>query len=120
MTRDMRHALDERRLMIEARADAVLDTARETGESWVQHLGEPLRDQRQAAAWRRYGRAVAAYRDRYGVTDDRPLGPPPQSTAQSIDAARARAALDRVRGFINQATDVPQHSPGREDVERSL
>ncbi|MFH5211168.1 MobF family relaxase [Antrihabitans spumae] len=120
MIRDMRHALDERREMIEARADAVLDTARETGESWAQHLGEPPRDQRQAAAWRRYGRTVAAYRDRYGVTDDRPLGPPPQSTAQCIDAARARTALDRVHGFITQASDVPQHSPGREDVERSL
>ncbi|WP_114906688.1 MobF family relaxase [Ornithinimicrobium murale] len=120
MIRDMRHALDERREMIEARADAVLDTARETGESWAQHLGEPPRDQRQAAAWRRYGRTVAAYRDRYSVTDDRPLGPPPQSTAQSIDAARARTALDRVHGFITQASDVPQHSPGREDVERSL
>jgi conjugative relaxase-like TrwC/TraI family protein len=120
MTDDMRQALDERREMIEARADAVLDTARETGEAWVQHLGEPPRDQRQAAAWRRYGRTVAAYRDRYGVTDDRPLGPPPQSTAQSIDAARARTAFDRARGFIIQASDVPQHSPGREDVERSL
>ena len=40
--------------------------------------------------------------------------------AQSIDAARARTALDRARGFIVQASDVPQHSPGREDVERSL
>ena len=120
MTRDMRHALDERREMIEARADAMLDTARETGKSWAQHLGEPPRDQRQAAAWRRYGRTVAAYRDRYGVTDDRPLGPPPQSTAQSIDAVRARTALDRVHGFITQASDVPQHSPGREDIERSL
>ncbi|MCC5782026.1 conjugal transfer protein [Kocuria sp. CCUG 69068] len=120
MTDDMRQALDERREMIEARADAVLDTARETGEAWVQHLGEPPRDQRQAAAWRRYGRTVAAYRDRYGVTDARPLGPPPQSTAQSIDAARARTAFDRARGFIIQASDVPQHSPGREDIERSL
>ena len=120
MASDMRQALDERREMIEARTDAVLDTARETGEAWVQHLGEPPRGQRQAAAWRRYGRTVAAYRDRYGVTDDRPLGSPPQSTAQSIDAARARTALDRARGFIVQASDVPQHSPGREDVERSL
>lgn len=45
MTGDMRKALDERREMIEARADAVLDTARETGEAWVQHLCEPPRDQ---------------------------------------------------------------------------
>ncbi len=117
---DMRQALNERRELIETRADAVLDTARDAGEAWTRPLGEPPRDPRKAAAWRRSACTIAAYRDRYGVTDDRPLGPPPQSTAQSIDAARARAALDRVRGFVNQASDVPQHSPGRENVERSL
>ena len=70
---------------------------------------------------RRFGVELAKVMGlRYGVTDDRPLGSPPQSTAQSIDAARARTALDRARGFIVQASDVPQHSPGREDVERSL
>ena len=120
MADDMRQALDERRELIETRADAVLDTAREAAESWTKHLGEPPRSQRQAAAWRRHGRTVAAYRDRYSVTDDGPLGPPPQSTAQSIDAARARAALDRIGGFTTQASDMPQHPPGREEVGRSL
>ena len=35
----------------------------------------------------------SAYRDRYRVIDDAPLGAPPESVAQKIDAARARSAL---------------------------
>ncbi|RAE44119.1 hypothetical protein DN540_39170, partial [Burkholderia multivorans] len=93
MTGDMRHALDERRELIEARADAVLDTARQAGELWTKPLGDPPRDPPKAAAWRRYARTVAAYRDRYGITEDSPLGPEPENASQKIDAARARSAL---------------------------
>ena len=49
------------------------------------------------AKWRKSARIVAAYRDRYRITDDAPLGAPPESAAQKIDAARARSALDKVR-----------------------
>jgi len=41
MTDDMRQAPDERRELIEARADAVLDTARDAGEPWTKPLGVP-------------------------------------------------------------------------------
>ncbi|MCC8927326.1 hypothetical protein [Rhodococcus sp. I2R] len=97
MTGDMRRALDERRELIEARADAVLDTARQAGEPWTEPLGEPPRDPRKEAAWRRHARTVAAYLDRYVITDDSPLGPEPENVAQKIDAARARSALARVK-----------------------
>ena len=39
---------------------------------------------------------MAAYRDRYGITTRTPLGPAPDSDAQKIDAARAKAALARL------------------------
>ena len=108
MTGDMRHALDERRELIEARADAVLDTARETGEAWTRPLGAPPRDPRKAQTWRRYVRTVAAYRDRYGITEDSPLGPTPESTVQKIDRARAEAALRQLAG---RPAPRQQHRP---------
>lgn len=115
MTADMRQALDERREMIEARADAVLDTARETDEPWTKALGQPPRDPRKTAAWRRHARTVAAYRDRYGVTNDTPTGAAPEATAQRIDAARAKTALDRAH-----ALNIEDVTPGRPHVRESL
>ena len=108
MTDDMRQALDERRELIEARVDAVLDTARDAGEAWTRPLGDPPRDPRKATAWRRYARTVAAYRDRYGITGDSPLGPVPDDAAQKIDRARAEAAL---RQLASQPEPHPQHRP---------
>ncbi|WP_143226336.1 MobF family relaxase [Actinomyces provencensis] len=94
MADDMRQALDERRELIEARADAVLTGALTDKVPWTSQLGPVPKDAKQRAAWRRAAVIVAAYRDRYQITDDRtPLGPAPQSTRQKIDRARAEAAL---------------------------
>ncbi|MFP1603855.1 hypothetical protein ACLD0U_14330 [Microbacterium sp. 2216-1] len=46
-------------------------------------------------------RTVAAYRDRYAITDPTPLGTQAQDDAQKIDAARAGAAIDRVRRILD-------------------
>ena len=108
MTGDMRQALDERRELIETRADAVLDTARDAGEAWTRRLGDPPRDPRKTAAWQRYARTVAAYRDRYGITEDTPLGPVPENTAQKIDRARAAAVLRQLAG---QPEPHSEHRP---------
>ncbi len=117
---EMRTALEEREALLEARADAVLDSGLTDKAAWTEALGVPPRDVRRAAAWRTAARVVAAYRDRYRITDGKPLGASPASEAQKIDAARARTALDRVRGFSTQASELPQHSQVREDVGRSL
>src|SRR5690606_7766824 len=61
---DMREALDERRDLIEARADAVLDAALRDGESWTQPLGMLPADVRGRQRWRQPARVIAAYRDR--------------------------------------------------------
>ncbi|WP_026077642.1 MobF family relaxase [Brevibacterium senegalense] len=108
MTGDMCRALDERRELIEARAEAILDTARDAGEAWTRPLGETPRDPRKTAAWRRHARTIAAYRDRYGITDETPLGPALENAAQRIDRARAEAALHQLAG---QPEPHRQHRP---------
>lgn len=110
MSGEMRQALTERRELIEARADAILDSALHDIEPWTTDLGTPPVDQRGAARWRRDARTVAAYRDRYSVTDDTALGAVPESAAQKIDHARATAALHRLN---------PRPTPGPEEARRS-
>lgn len=103
MAEDMRQALDERRDRIEARADAILRGSLTDEEPWTADLGTAPRGERQKATWWRTARTVAAYRDRYGITDDRtPLGPAPESTSQKIDAIRARAALNRAQAIAHE------------------
>jgi len=46
---------------------------------------------------------IAAYRDRYRVTDDAPLGAPPESAAQKIDAARAKVSLNLALSSSSEA-----------------
>ena len=90
---------------------------------WTNALGAAPTDRRRAATWRKAARVVAAYRDRYRITDDAPIGAPPESAAQKIDAARARSALDKVRQLVAdesrqtevdlQAVRRDQPGPGR-------
>ncbi len=112
MADDTRQALDERRELIEARADAVLRGSLTEKEPWTADLGQPPKDKKQEVAWWRAARTVAAYRDRYGITDDRtPLGPAPESTSQKIDAIRARATLNRAQAATIQPTTTEQVRP---------
>ena len=102
---EMRAALDERKALIEARADAALDAALAEDLPWTKALGSPRVDRRRAVTWRKAARVIAAYRDRYRLTDDAPLGPPPESAAQKIDAARARAAAERARDVAEEGAN---------------
>jgi len=118
MSAEFRHALTERRDLIEARADALLDTALTEGEGWTKALGNPPKDAKTTAAWQRLARTVAAYRDRYGITAATPLGAAAEDDAQKVDAARARAALDRARGLARGAGE--ERRPELEPVRRAL
>lgn len=88
--------LDERGELIEARARTLVDHALEAKDAWIQALGTPPSTASAAAAWRRHASTVAAYRDRYGIAGSGPLGTSPLTTAQELDSARARAALEAV------------------------
>lgn len=104
----MHHALTEREELIEHRASAVLDRDLNEGEPWTAALGTKPADARTAQPWRQAGRVVAAYRDRYQITDDTPLGPDAASDAQKLDAARADAALRRAQQLAAQTSASPE------------
>jgi hypothetical protein len=106
----MRHALAERQTLIEQRAATLLDTAITAGEPWTARLGPKPDEPRKQAAWLTAARTIAAYRDRYQITDDQhPLGPEPENVSQKIDAARAHAALAQARRITDeQQTGVEQ------------
>ena len=93
MTFDMRAALDERAALIEQRAITIAETATTAGEPWTTTLGKAPSDARQRQTWLKQVRVIAAYRDRYGVTDSAPLGQDGGGANQRLDAKRARAAL---------------------------
>ena len=122
MATDMRNALDQRQNLIETRADAALDIALNEAAPWTEALGTPPTDRRRYTAWRQAARTVAAYRDRYQIADDTPLGSPPTSTAQKIDAARARASLDRAHRSREavQQTEPPLRPARQERVRPAL
>ncbi|MFM2721650.1 MobF family relaxase [Microbacterium mcarthurae (nom. nud.)] len=121
MSGEFRQALTERRDLIETRATALLDTALNEKQTWTKALGAPPKDAKTAATWRRLARTIAAYRDRYDITEATPLGTPAaEDDAQKIDAARAKAALDRARSLVRGAGEEPQRWLEREPVRRAL
>lgn len=108
MSAEFRQALTERRALIEARTTALLNAALADREPWTAALSNPPAQERAAAAWRHAARTVAAYRDRYGITDTTPLGAPAENEAQKIDAARASAALERARTLAASGHTEPE------------
>lgn len=80
-------------MLMEERADAILDRDLAGGATWVNGLGARPSDARGSETWRRPALIVAANRDRYRTTTDTPLGASPDTTAQKIDYVRAEAAL---------------------------
>lgn len=104
MTPDMRQALDERRQLIEDRAEALLQTATASGEAWLRSLGHPPANPLRAAEWRRHAITVTAYRDRYRITADDPLGPVPGSVPQKLETIQARTAVQAARRMPTDQT----------------
>ncbi|HEY3529648.1 MAG TPA: MobF family relaxase [Nocardioides sp.] len=109
MVRDMRRALDERRDLIEQRARELADAAHRNREPWTKALGPRPSDPALRSQWDNAAATVAAYRDRYGIQDRRPLGQGPSTDGQRLDYARALAAVRRTE----------QGSPGSRAADRS-
>lgn len=108
MTEEMQRALLERAELMEGRAEAVLSAAIDESAPWVADLGAEPSDPRHSAVWRRAAQVVAAYRDRYRITDRPLLGVAPDSTSQRLDRARAEAALRRIEQLSRvQSTPEP-------------
>ncbi|MFB7893690.1 MobF family relaxase [Microbacterium sp. NPDC056044] len=105
MAPDMRRALDERKALIEHRAQQLTEGALARRQEWLDALGlEPQGSSR--APWIRQVRVVAAYRDRYGVTGHHPLGGVPTSSVQDWDAACARVAIETAQRLARRSDQV--------------
>lgn len=105
MTDEMSQALKERRLLIERRADKLVEDAERNRSRWIRSLCAAPSDPLHRHQWIQHARTLAAYRVRYQITTDRPLGPEPSSIAQRIDAAQARTPMQRA-----QQTSAAQHA----------
>lgn len=121
LSAEMRKALTERRELIQQRTEAVLDQALSERQEWALALGDAPAEAKSAVVWRRQAQTVAAYRDRYGINTRTPLGPAPDSDVQKIDAARAKAALTRLRDLAGaEGRDDSSRTARREGASRGL
>jgi hypothetical protein len=97
MPADMHRTLTELKTLIEQRATALANQAVQERRAWVRRLGLPPADPVRRAAWEQQVRTIAAYRDRYGITGNDPLGPAPSGQGQRLDHQRADAAVRRAQ-----------------------
>jgi conjugative relaxase-like TrwC/TraI family protein len=89
---DLARALHERDQALEQRARILAEQAVIDRPAWIRQLGVPPLDPRPSAYWMRAVSTVAAYRERWNITDDKPLGP---TGRIALDQAKQRQqALD--------------------------
>jgi hypothetical protein len=75
---EMARALAERDRAMEQRARALAERAIEAGESWIKRLGRSPSDPVRWAQWVCEVSTIAAYRDRWHIIGERPLGEAPR------------------------------------------
>ncbi len=104
---DMARALQERQTAIAQRAIAVARQAIENREPWVGALGAPPPDPTRRAAWTRHLVIIAAYRDHWKLTDDRPIGD--RSSCSTIEQLRHyKIARTAVGHAITESRTAPR------------
>jgi conjugative relaxase-like TrwC/TraI family protein len=106
---DVRDALDRRAELIERRASTLLAQALRERQPWTRHLSTRLPGTSERE-WREAAIAVAAYRERHGVTGGNLLGAPPVTLSQRADARQTLAALRRGESAAKAAR--PPHPAG--------
>lgn len=85
------------------------------GPACLRRIGDPPITSSTRQDWLTFVATVVAYRDRYGITSDLPVGPGARTEAERTDrrgalAARRRAAvLARVPSSTLQSSAIPQH-----------
>ena len=93
MSAEHRHSIDERAELIDVRARSLVAAAVDDVAPWCRHLGTPPTEPRAKALWVHAAMTVAAYRDRYQIDSDVPLGEGATTAAQRADRQRAQRAL---------------------------
>ncbi len=96
---DAARALAERRALIETRAIALAEAASVNHAPWVRRIGERPTGPADRERWIEELSVVAAYRDRYGITGNAPLGASTQTLVQAGDRRRAAEALRRAEAL---------------------
>ena len=93
----MAHALAERDPAMQERAITLAAQAIEAGAGWVQRLGSRPADPARRHRWLREVSTVAAYRDRWHITEQRSIGAKSDvgSTEQMSQRQRALAVAER-------------------------
>jgi conjugative relaxase-like TrwC/TraI family protein len=102
MPNDMHRTLTELQALIEQRATVLASQAVQEGQSWVRRLGPPPSDPARRDAWEQQFRTIAAYRDRYDITGNDPVGPAPSGQGQRLDHQRADAAARRAQATAHE------------------
>jgi conjugative relaxase-like TrwC/TraI family protein len=92
---DMVRALEDRDRALEQRARILAEQAVAHGERWTRTLGSVPTDPVRRERWFAGASTVAAYRERWGVNGQIPLGPDAKSIEQIGHRKRAEAAIDR-------------------------
>ena len=131
---DLARALDERVEAIEHRARELADAAIAasapwTRAPWTRALGPMPTDDARRASWLDAVTIVAAYRDRWDVRTEDPLGSPARDNLEQLGQARdVRRAIERARGTwtsvapprrtveVDAATSVEHAGRGHEGV----
>lgn len=113
MSREDRQAIDERVALIETRARALANEAITKRPPWVHRLGEQPADSGALDRWTQAAETVAAYRDRYRVTGDVPLGRGALTDTQRAEWQRAMQAA-RAAASLVHASDRWQLRPATE------
>ena len=104
----MRESLEERAHLIEERATALARTAIRNRAGWVQRTGWDLTLYGHESVPRELV-ALAAYREKYGITGSVPLGPATDDPRQAHDRETVRAAISKVRKTTQLAPPRPAH-----------
>ncbi|MGO2933639.1 ATP-dependent DNA helicase [Microbacterium sp.] len=99
----MRQTLDEREHLMQQRLDALTQQLLAHPAPWMSALDGIDPEKRASTV-----RAVAAYRDRWGITAASPIGAIPLDDAQRIDYERAHAVLTTSTHNTEQPPSEPQ------------
>jgi hypothetical protein len=93
MPAEHRQSIDERAELIEARARALVAAAVDVGAPWCRRLETPPTEPQVRELWIHAAMTIAAYRDRYKIEGDLPLGGAAMTDAERADRQRAQRAL---------------------------
>ena len=118
---DMARALSERDDAMEQRARSLTQEAIAANHAWLRPLGPPPSEPAKRERWFREVSTVAAYRDRWHIEGQGPLGAAPdrENHEQTAQRAEALSAGKWARAISTPAVDQPNGQAWEPQVEIS-